>query len=232
MEMRIKIKKLYKKLNQPSIYCFILLGISLILNLILGKNQSFLIINQYHSSFFDFFFKYLTNLGDGLIWLALLIISYLYFKKRTVIVLTNFTLSTIITQFLKRVVFSHELRPSSLIEKGFSLHFVEGVAIHSSNSFPSGHTVTAFAVAFTLILMLGKKNRFRYYIISLAFLIGCSRIYLAQHFPIDVIAGAFIGIASTYLSLYVLHQFKRTRNSSLEEVPDQKPNLDFYQTLF
>lgn len=61
----------------------------------------------------------------------------------------------------------------------------------ANHSFPSGHTVSAFAGAW----MLGKEFprwRFPYYL--LACLVGFCRIYLGVHYPGDVVAGAVSGI--------------------------------------
>jgi membrane-associated phospholipid phosphatase len=209
--MKIKPKKIYNKLYFPSLYALIILLFALYLIAIFGKEKSFLLINQFHTSFFDDFFSHITNLGDGFIWLPLMVFTLIYQRKKWLIVVTNFTLSTIISVILKRLIFSNALRPAYLLKEGFNLHFVEGVKIYTQNSFPSGHTTTAFAVAFTCILLIKKKSNFKYLIFTLAFLVGFSRVYLAEHFLIDVIAGSFLGILSTYSSVYFLLLFKNNK---------------------
>ncbi len=68
------------------------------------------------------------------------------------------------------------------------------------HSFPSGHTMTAFAVMFALSAYL---PRFRYALIPLAFVTAISRVYIGVHFPLDIVyggvAGALIGIGSARL---------------------------------
>ena len=223
--MKLKPQKLYSKLHLMSIISFIGLMIGLNFHIIHGKNKAFLILNQYHSPFFDQFFKYFTYFGDGLFWLIIFIVCFFFNKKRIFIVVLNFVISTVFALFLKRIIFSHELRPAALEKEGFNLHFVEGVKIYTQNSFPSGHTITAFAIAFTIILLLKRKNPYKYLVLIMAFLVGFSRIYLAQHFPIDVIAGGFLGISSTFITIYVLSLFKVSKPSIfIEEVPK---NLDY-----
>jgi undecaprenyl-diphosphatase len=66
-------------------------------------------------------------------------------------------------------------------------------------SFPSGHTMTAFAVAIPLALfyptlMIG--------LFFCALSIAMSRILLGMHFLSDVVAGALIGTALGYLAYF------------------------------
>lgn len=60
-------------------------------------------------------------------------------------------------------------------------------------SFPSGHTSAAFAAAYSMRLSEGKGGAAMMYG---AALMGFSRIYLLVHYPMDVFAGAVLGIAS------------------------------------
>jgi membrane-associated phospholipid phosphatase len=70
----------------------------------------------------------------------------------------------------------------------------------SSYSFPSGHTATAFCIYLILCLLM-KKKWWVFIGFIIAALIGYSRIYLAQHFPVDVGGGIIIAIISVAVSL-------------------------------
>nr|WP_294897463.1 phosphatase PAP2 family protein [uncultured Pedobacter sp.] len=211
MKIKLKPNKIFSKLFYPSLYTLVILLLVLIFHQLKGNTQAFLFINQNHLPFFDLFFKYITNLGDGLVWLILAVVCLFFYRKRLPIVFANFVLSTVLAQLLKRLIFPNALRPIHLVQEGFQVHLVEGVKIYTHNSFPSGHTISAFAVAFTILILLKKNNPFKYFFIGMAFLVGLSRVYLAEHYLIDVIAGAFIGIMSTYLSVYSLSFLKKSK---------------------
>jgi membrane-associated phospholipid phosphatase len=64
-------------------------------------------------------------------------------------------------------------------------------------SFPSGHSVTAFALAFVLSR---AYPRYAVLFYGLAILVALSRVYLARHFPSDVVAGAAIGLLAGWIT--------------------------------
>ena len=63
-------------------------------------------------------------------------------------------------------------------------------------SFPSGHTVTAFATALTIGWF---APRWRWPLLGVAALVGVSRVAVGAHYPSDVLAGALLGIGSALL---------------------------------
>jgi membrane-associated phospholipid phosphatase len=66
------------------------------------------------------------------------------------------------------------------------------VALPASPSFPSGHAMSAFAVAAAIAVL---APRTRWLVFGVAAVIGFSRVYLGVHYWIDVLAGAALGLA-------------------------------------
>jgi membrane-associated phospholipid phosphatase len=81
-------------------------------------------------------------------------------------------------------------RPIMLFEHNFyGLHYFSSK--WALNSTPSGHTIRAFAILTAVSLLY---RRFTVIFISIATLIGASRVIVTDHYPSDVLFGAFIGI--------------------------------------
>ena len=182
-----------------------------ILILVLGKNEAFQLINSNHNPVADQFFKYFTHYGDGLMWVPLGIYCYFYRRKYFIAVVAGVLISTLIAQFMKRVVYPEELRPIGYLSEFFPVHVVDGVTVRKAHSFPSGHATTAFTMALVMAYMINNKA-WSVILPLFAFLAGYSRVYLGQHFPTDIFAGMCIGIVSAILSLLVYRKFTRYVN--------------------
>ena len=83
------------------------------------------------------------------------------------------------------------------------MRLVEDVEVHHYNSFPSGHTLAAFA-CYGFFALIVRMPLFKFVFFLIAFLVGYSRIYLSQHFLQDVIAGAALGTLVASLGYYLM----------------------------
>lgn len=172
----------------------------------LGNEESFLLLNANMGKTADTFFTYITYLGDGIVWLVLLLFIWFILKRKDAILLivSTFLLSTIIVQLFKYIIAPDSLRPIKFIKDTSLIHTVPGVTIHTVSSFPSGHSATAFCI-YLILCMLVQKRWWLLIGIIYALLVSYSRIYLAQHFPEDVGGGITTAIVSVVVS-YVLTQ--------------------------
>ena len=167
-----------------------------ILFLAIFQNSNFsIIVNASHNNFLDQIFKYITFLGDGRFVFLIALIYLFANKKYGTSILISLIINTILIQVLKRVVFSNRFRPSfyfkNLIEDG-SWNMIDGVELYEKFSFPSGHTALIFCLCMSICIFM-KKKYLPLLLVLLAYIVGFSRIYLSQHFLIDVLTGALIG---------------------------------------
>lgn len=128
--------------------------------------------------------------------LAILVLICVRARAFAVFILVNSLGSPMIIYCLKHLV--NRDRPPS------SLWLVEA----HGTSFPSGHAVAFTALFFTLtwictrfVSVIWVRVVLSIFFFSLALGVGFSRMYLGVHYFCDVIAGMFLGVAWTYLSL-------------------------------
>ncbi len=210
------INRLSKKIISYYWLLWIFLFFLGVLFLVIFKNINFsIIVNASHNNFLDQFFKYITFLGDGRFVFFIALIFLFANKKNGTSILISLIINTILIQFLKRVVFSNQFRPSfyfkSLIEDG-SWNIVNGVELYEKFSFPSGHTALVFCLSMSICFFM-KKKHYQFLLVVLAYIVGFSRIYLSQHFLIDVLAGILIGsiislLTHTYIDPLIFNKIK------------------------
>ena len=122
-------------------------------------------------------------------------------QKNALFVGTSVAGSFAISYGLKYIV--NRDRPYVAYPDRVTPHSLEGAP-----SFPSGHTASAFALATSLSMTYPK-----WYVIAPSALwacsVGVSRLYEGVHYPSDVIAGAAIGVGTTFLSVYLSRQLSK-----------------------
>ena len=157
-------------------------------------------LNSHHSPFADTFFKYWTQLGDGLL-LGIVALVVLFFNYYNFFVLMiSIALQTVFVHIFKQWLAAGEPRPKTYFaDRVGELNFIEGVRVNAFDSFPSGHTASAFTLAFFLIIIT-KNKTVQVIILITAILVGLSRVYLLQHFLVDIYIGSVFGIISVLLA--------------------------------
>lgn len=161
-------------------------------------------INQWNAPFFDVFFKYITHLGDGALF-GVLVLVFAFLKRRMILVwILSGVLTFLVTYLFKKILFHGSYRPA--MDVGLdSLHWVEGVKVALWGTFPSGHTITVFAIA-TILILYCRRSKLQYLWMFIALLVGFSRVYLSLHFLVDVFVGSLFGVLVGLISMTTFYK--------------------------
>jgi len=202
----------------------VFIGLSLMLIVALGlallyipKGELHLALCDYHTHARDIFFRYYTRIAEWfpyIVCIALLLFGRIgdgIFASVCMIV------SALTTQLFKHLI--NAPRPITWFEEHMpdvALPIADEVQIHAWYSFPSGHTTSFFALAFVACILLTGNPRIsriprilvQIVLFALAALGGYSRIYLSQHFALDVFAGILVGTLITILCYAVFYRFE------------------------
>jgi membrane-associated phospholipid phosphatase len=174
----------------------------ILLSLWIKRGDEVFLINGLHSPLLDGYFAIITNLGDAFYFIpVLLVLVFIRYGYAVIMVITGLVHGIIVTIF-KRLLFPDAGRPISILDVD-QLYFVPGVNVYTKLSFPSGHTATAFAF-FVLISLFFRSRLLTILFSLLALSVGISRIYLLQHFGIDIAMGATIGTLTAFITYYTI----------------------------
>ncbi|HET9400078.1 MAG TPA: phosphatase PAP2 family protein [Candidatus Acidoferrales bacterium] len=140
-----------------------------------------------------------TRMGDGWLWYALAAGILLFGGPHRFLALASAASAAgagiLIFMGVKRV--SRRQRPCELEPHCWSM-----IAPPDEFSFPSGHAITAFAIAVSLEFFYPGLG---WALLFVAFGIAASRIVLGMHFLSDVLAGSSIGALLGFSAVHLLN---------------------------
>jgi undecaprenyl-diphosphatase len=152
-------------------------------------------------------FEGLTYAGSyGALWLAVAVAASLLLRRSQIFVWTLLAdgVGELAADALKDVI--PRARP----------HVHALVTRPHTHSFPSGHATTSFACATVIGLLL---PRVRVAVLILAAAVAWSRVYVGVHYPLDVFAGAVLGVVLGLAVVNVARRSRRLRSSPHTDAP-------------
>ncbi len=218
-EYLCSVKQILKSLSVYGIAYFLLLMYVFGLQYAYPKIELHLWLNSWHTGLLDTFFKYYSMLAEGLLYVLALLPIFWKKKEMTIFFAISELAGGAIVQLLKFVISTQ--RPASVFEnyQNVVLPVVEGVDLHHYSSFPSGHSSTFFTFFTCCAIILAyhyvqraQEHNIRTWILFnvtllvllvLAALGGYSRIYLSQHFMLDVWVGSIIGFVMPFVVFWL-----------------------------
>lgn len=197
--MKIGVQDVLYRIRPFFLLYLIVLSACLVIKLLYTREQIFFAVNGWNSPWADYIEPYMTDLGDGLTAVTLSLVFLLFSYRKFLLLASSYLLTGFVAQVIK--YFADAPRPSLYFKDQWGpVHTVKGVEILTYNSFPSGHTTSAFSAAVVLAYLATKKG-WGIPALLMAILIGYSRMYLTEHFFEDVIGGSAIGVIVTVLWL-------------------------------
>src|ERR1700691_2528802 len=139
----------------------------------------------------------MTRLGDGWLWYSIGLILLVFGGSQKFLAIGAATAAAAAGIFLFRTIkhTSRRKRPCEI-----EPHCWAAILPPDKYSFPSGHSITAFAVAMSVGLFY---PHIEICLLVAALLIAASRIILGMHFLSDVLAGSAIGAALGFASFHL-----------------------------
>lgn len=175
----------------------------------------FLSINTvFHHPWLDQFFLIFTDLHKNYYAAIVLVFTIMFFTfqkfrhnfwKPILAMIIAASLSDLIAYRIFKATIDRP-RPSqneTLLNQGAVI-----VGVAHGNSFPSNHAANIFALATTLTFTFPSGRKYFY---IFAALVALSRVFLGVHYPMDVIAGACLGVFCGWISAVIFRiQFMKS----------------------
>lgn len=180
-----------------TIPALLFLNIGLALLLFVPYGDEILYFNSWRGEPLNTFFRFFTRLGEAPAFVVIGLCAML-FRYRYALLIALAGLFLIPVSYLLKDNIGAD-RPITFFEKqGIrdEVVLVPQVDVNGGQtSFPSGHTMTAFGMFNLIARMTGRRAAWLGLACAwTAFLVALSRIFLVQHFLIDVLGGAVIGL--------------------------------------
>jgi len=174
------------------LWCLLPLLVWGIIELSIERVSLFRLLNTTTQQLPNLFWVGFNLLGNGW-WVFALLCPLLIFAPRALLAtLCAGALAGVLSRTLKLSL--QFPRPASVLDPA-SFHILGNPL--TSLAMPSGHTLTAFALATALYFSVPQaKRKYAVWLFMLAVLAGLARVAVGAHWPADVLAGMTVGLFS------------------------------------
>lgn len=156
----------------------------------ISKGDLVLFFNENRNQFASFYFIIASKFAEYsfIIFFIFILLNQSY--GNAFMASLTWAASGIGAQILKQIF--NLPRPAAFFGDS-NLNIIGNMELHYAHSFPSGHSTTAFALFFIFGFFV-KNKKWQILFFFLALSTAFSRIYLLQHFFIDVYFGSILGV--------------------------------------
>lgn len=161
-----------------------------------------LLLNDLREEPFNSLFRFITLLGEFYPF-VLFGVAALFWRFRYALLIALAGLITIPTVYLLKEEVGVDRPVTWFKNQGLRSYLVTVPDVEMNTgqtSFPSGHTTAAFSLYSILTLLAGRKRiRLGLVFALTAILVAISRVFLVQHFLADILSGAVLGLAISWI---------------------------------
>lgn len=161
---------------------------------------------------------------------AIIFIAILFILKHRSDIALRVVIASVSAYLLSRIMkdWVERVRPE------FFFEWVEPRTFASGFGFPSGHAAVSAAIGLTLALYAPRS--YRRWILLAFVLVGCSRVYLGVHLPLDIVGGWLVGLicysitslalGSKYTPISPIRLAQRLRDAGLANLTLKPASVD------
>jgi undecaprenyl-diphosphatase len=153
---------------------------------------------------FDLILPYWRNANTWVpLYLFLIVFSVLNFRRKALFWILGAIVTVVLTDQISSSVFKPFFERPRPCNEPLLISHVRLLLDHCSGgfSFTSSHAANHFGLAMFIVMTLQPLLKsYRYLFLIWAAIISYAQVYVGVHFPLDVFAGAIIGIAVGYLN--------------------------------
>jgi membrane-associated phospholipid phosphatase len=164
-------------------------------------NSSFKILNNPKDKIINEIMVGFTNYGREVVWIAATILLFIFGKKEgrnaAVLLAMTFLILIPLGSILKTEI--DRSRPIPISDENLL------IKNEKDSSFPSGHALIVFGGATILLLRFNKRKQLISSVILAieSILVAYSRIYVGNHYPLDVVGGLLLGAGVACFIIYL-----------------------------
>jgi membrane-associated phospholipid phosphatase len=189
------------------------------------QTDALFFFSHHRSTTLNNIFLFITRLGEEFIYIVLAFWFLYKNERKTILKIIVTGLAVLLISIVLKLIFSHPRPVTFLDEHGVlgKINIVNDYILRGMNSFPSGHTMSAFALFTALALHFTVYKYWQKLLLLTAILVGISRVYLVAHFPEDILLGSALGV---FIALGIEYYFTVKLYPPLKELKIQTETND------
>ena len=177
-------------------------------SLISYDKQLLLFLHSKGSITWDIFWLFITNPTHWTpLFFVLLFLGYRIYSIKKALLITLFTILSGATALLIVNIIKNSIQRIRPVNDTSINNSIRILIEPNDFSFVSGHSTVSFTIAFISFWVLKNNYKMAFLIFLFPIVFAYSRIYLAAHYPIDILFGMLLGYIIAFIFYKIMHVF-------------------------